>query len=99
MPEDMKPELPPLMTDDDIALAQRRLKYRFWLAVLALVLAAVFASFALGSFTAGQGLAMQTQNSAQADQTILIFNVLGGVFIALTVGAMWLTYKLRPGGD
>lgn len=89
----------PIMTDKDIELAKRKLKYHLWLAVLALVLAAFLGSLAVGAFSVGQGLAQEASDPAQAAQTILIFNIVGGLFIALTVCAMSLTYKLRPGGD
>lgn len=99
MPEDTTDTPPQPVAKTDMDLTKRRLMSRFWLAVLALLLAAFLAVLAVGSLAVGHGIATETPDPEQAKNTVLIFEIMAGVFVMLSAGAMWLTYKLRPGGD
>ena len=79
-------------------LDQRSPKYRFWLTVIALVMSVVFALMGLGSFSLGQGLASAPEN-IDPDVTILTFNFIGYILVAMAPACLWLAYLLRPGGN
>lgn len=74
-------------------------KYRFWLALVALLISILFGILAVGTFAAGQGLAHEHSDPAKVDDTIFLFNMVGTVVLSITVGCLVLAYKLRPGGD
>ncbi len=78
-------------------LDQRSPKYRFWLTAIALVMSGVFAFIGLGSFSLGQGLASAPEN-IDPDATILTFNFIGYILIAMVPACLLLAYMLRPGG-
>lgn len=78
-------------------LDQRSPKYRFWLTVIALVMSGVFAFMGVGIFSLGQGLASAPEN-IDPDATILTFNFIGTIVLAMTPACLLLAYMLRPGG-
>ena len=78
-------------------LHQRSPKYRFWLTVIALVMSGVFALMGLGIFSLGQALAAAPEN-IDPDATILTFNFIGSILIAMVPACLLLAYILRPGG-
>lgn len=72
-------------------------KYRFWLAAIALIMAGVFALLGLSAFAVGQALAANPENIDPA-ATILTFNFVGSIVLAMTPASLWIAYMLRPGG-
>ncbi len=78
-------------------LDQKSPKYRFWLTAIALVLSGFFGFVGLGAFSAGQGLAANPENIDPA-ATILTFNFIGSILLAMAPACLWLAYMLRPGG-
>lgn len=70
-------------------------KFRFWLGIATILLAAIFGVLALAAFAAGRGLAGEG-SAEQAADTILIFNLLGTAFLAFIPACLWLVFKLQP---
>lgn len=73
-------------------------KYRFWLVFLCLVLSAFLGTIALGALSAGEGMAVKM---SAADRNTLMERyewLCFGLWL-LAAGALYLAYKLRPGGD
>jgi len=72
-------------------------KYRFWLVFLCLVLSAFLATLAIGALSAGDGMA---QNLTVArDDFLTRYELLSFGLWALAAGALYLGYKIRPGGN
>lgn len=71
-------------------------KYRFWLAFTALLLSILFGILGVGTFAAGQGLALEHTDPAQMQDTVFLFNLVGTLVLGFTAGCLWLAYKLRP---
>lgn len=73
-------------------------KYRFFLALTALILSAIFGSLAYLSFASGTALSGEVDGAGVAE-TLLRFDIVGGIFIAMVPASFFTAYKLRPGGD
>ncbi|WP_286828762.1 MULTISPECIES: hypothetical protein [Kordiimonas] len=73
-------------------------KYRAWLSVVSLLVAALFGTLAMGSFAAGEGLAGDAAPDDFA-RIIITFNILGIVLFGFTAATLYLAWRFRPGGD
>ncbi|WP_262694468.1 hypothetical protein [Kordiimonas aquimaris] len=83
---------------DQVASAPSNDKYRFWLSFTALLLSILFGVLGVGTFAAGQGLALEHTDPVKVDETIFLFKMIGTVVLGITIGCLWIAYKLRPGG-
>ena len=72
-------------------------KYRFWLVVLCLVLSAFLGTLAIGALSAGDGMAHDL--GIARDDFLTRYEILSFGLWALAAGALYLGYKIRPGGD
>lgn len=73
-------------------------KYRAWMSAGALFAAAIFGILAVGSFTAGEGLADDIETGSGL-RVIVTFAVIGVVMFGFTAAALVLAWRFRPGGD
>jgi len=76
----------------------RLAKYRAWLSVVALLVAAIFGTLAMGSFAAGEGLAGEN-GMDHVGRVIITFNMVGIVLFGFAAAALYLAWRFRPGGD
>lgn len=97
-PADMA-QLPPTAGDTtQTPAAPSNDKYRFWLSFTALILSAFFGALAYLSFASGTALSGEMETVDPAS-TLLRFDIIGGIFIAMVPLSFFTAYRLRPGGD
>lgn len=74
-------------------------KYRFWLSFTSLWISILFGILGVLSFATGQALSHEHTDPAKIDETVFLFNMVGTFVLGITVGCLFLAYKLRPGGE
>lgn len=74
-------------------------KYRFWLVFLCLVLSAFLSTLAIGALSAGDGMAHEMSGGAVREDFLTRYELLSFGLWLLAAGALYLGYKIRPGGN